>query len=494
MHKAHALSPFRILSCLAILVWALMMGALLKRSFISPLTHQVDWRGAATAEAQPGESWMGIYLHDKKIGYSTTHWEKEGLDLRLVERTVMELMVMGQPQSVNLSASSLLDPALNLKSFRFHLTSDQVNFSAEGEVKDKRMRVRLAGIGEEQEIEIPLPRSPYLSSHLRLFLKSQDLREGSQYQVALFDPVTLQLEDLRIEVGGKERLRIGAQEVEAIKVRQTFKGITIHSWIDEGGEVLREESPMGFVLVKEEKESAILKGRGSGKGEDLIALAAVPSSVKIPDPRAIRILRIRLENLSPEGLDLDGGRQRLRGNVLEIQREDLDFKTPTLPIHQPSLEPYLQPTPFIQSDHPELKEMAGSILQGEGDSLVAAKRLAAWVFEKIEKRPILSIPSSLEVLHSRVGDCNEHTILFVGLARAAGLPAKVEAGLVYARGKFYYHAWPEVYVGRWIAIDPTLNQFPADATHVRLVEGGLERQTELLRLMGKVSLEILGVQ
>ena len=66
--------------------------------------------------------------------------------------------------------------------------------------------------------------------------------------------------------------------------------------------------------------------------------------------------------------------------------------------------------------------------------------------------------------------------------------------MVYARGKFYYHAWPEVYVGRWIAIDPTLNQFPADATHVRLVEGGLERQTELLRLMGKVSLEILGVQ
>ena len=37
------------------------------------------------------------------------------------------------------------------------------------------------------------------------------------------------------------------------------------------------------------------------------------------------------------------------------------------------------------------------------------------------------------------------------------------------RGAFYYHAWPEVYLdegsgrGLWLPVDPTLNQFPADA-------------------------------
>ena len=60
------------------------------------------------------------------------------------------------------------------------------------------------------------------------------------------------------------------------------------------------------------------------------------------------------------------------------------------------------------------------------------------------------------------------------MARALGLPARVAVGLVYLRGAFYYHAWPEVYVaqsptlGQWLPVDPTLNQFPADATHVRL--------------------------
>jgi len=196
--------------------------------------------------------------------------------------------------------------------------------------------------------------------------------------------------------------------------------------------------------------------------------------------------------LPREGLDLEGGRQSLRGNCLEIVREDLDFRPPRLPLGGPDLDPYLRPTPFIQSDHAELKQTASSILKGEKDALRAAKELATWVFENVEKRPLLSIPSSLEVLHSRVGDCNEHTALFAGLARAAGLPTRVVAGLVYVKGNFYYHAWAEIYAGQWVAIDPTLNQFPADATHVRLIEGGLERQAELARVIGKVNLKVLG--
>ncbi len=79
---------------------------------------------------------------------------------------------------------------------------------------------------------------------------------------------------------------------------------------------------------------------------------------------------------------------------------------------------------------------------------------------------VRSLPSAAEVLRTRVGDCNEHTALFVALARAAGLPARIAVGLVYLRGGFYYHAWPEVYVeergrGLWLPVDPTLNQFPA---------------------------------
>ena len=63
------------------------------------------------------------------------------------------------------------------------------------------------------------------------------------------------------------------------------------------------------------------------------------------------------------------------------------------------------------------------------------------MYQNIQKRPVLSVPNALETLRNRVGDCNEHAVLLAALARAAGIPAQVEAGLVYQKGRFYYHAW-----------------------------------------------------
>ena len=111
-----------------------------------------------------------------------------------------------------------------------------------------------------------------------------------------------------------------------------------------------------------------------------------------------------------------------------------------------------------------------------------AERLVRYVNALLEKKPTMSLPSALEVLRTRVGDCNEHTALYVAMARAVGIPARIAVGLVHLHGAFYYHAWAEVYIeagkarGLWLPVDPTLNQFPADATHLRLARGGLERQ------------------
>jgi transglutaminase-like putative cysteine protease len=103
----------------------------------------------------------------------------------------------------------------------------------------------------------------------------------------------------------------------------------------------------------------------------------------------------------------------------------------------------------------------------------------------------VTIPSAIQVLDSRSGDCNEHTQLFLALSRAAGIPARAAAGLAQVGRKFYYHAWPEVFVGKWVAVDPTFGQFPADAAHLRFVYGGLDRQAELLRLMGALRIDVL---
>ena len=117
----------------------------------------------------------------------------------------------------------------------------------------------------------------------------------------------------------------------------------------------------------------------------------------------------------------------------------------------------------------------------------------------MEKEPSIGVPNGLESLRRGRGDCNEHTALFVSLTRALKIPSRIVAGLVYSDragpvGSFYYHAWPEVQLGKngeWLPVDPTFGQFPADATHIKIVEGDLDRQIEIMGILGRISLELI---
>jgi transglutaminase-like putative cysteine protease len=53
----------------------------------------------------------------------------------------------------------------------------------------------------------------------------------------------------------------------------------------------------------------------------------------------------------------------------------------------------------------------------------------------LDKKPTVSLPSAREVLRTKVGDCNEHTALYVAMARAAGLPARIAVGLAYSAAR-----------------------------------------------------------
>jgi transglutaminase-like putative cysteine protease len=148
----------------------------------------------------------------------------------------------------------------------------------------------------------------------------------------------------------------------------------------------------------------------------------------------------------------------------------------------------------MQSSHTRLMAQARQILGAERDAIQAARLLLDWTYTSLAKTPAVGMPTALDVLTTRKGDCNEHAVLFTALARAAGLPARVVAGVVYINDAFYYHAWAEVWLGQWVAVDPTLHQFPADATHVKFVEGGPEQHTLLLSVIGQLNIEVVEYQ
>jgi len=204
-------------------------------------------------------------------------------------------------------------------------------------------------------------------------------------------------------------------------------------------------------------------------------------------------LRVVLGGVSLGGFNLAGGRQRLDGDTLIVTKETVDALAARYFTIQNanSNRPELKPEPFLESDHQEIMSLAERIADGSRDPRVVAERINTWVYDSLRKEVTVGIPSALHVVHTRVGDCNEHTQLYVALARAAGIPARIAAGLAYVDGKFYYHAWPEVLLRGWVAVDPTFGQFPADASHLRFVNGGLGQQAELLRLVGELTIKVV---
>jgi hypothetical protein len=217
---------------------------------------------------------------------------------------------------------------------------------------------------------------------------------------------------------------------------------------------------------------------------------------RIDEPRDVRRLTLRLEGAELPAGDLDGVGQRVTGDLIEL----MDARTLTAAPHDESVEAYLQAEPLLESDDPDIRREAEQATRGAAGARDRAERLTRYVNGLLDKKPTVSLPSASEVLRTKVGDCNEHTALFVAMARSIGIPARIAVGLVFMHGAFYYHAWPEVFIaeggnrGLWLPVDPTLNQFPADATHLRLARGGLDRQAVILPLLGRLKMTIVDLE
>jgi hypothetical protein len=479
--------------------WLVMLGLLIERTYIRP-TAVIALDVITEEGVRTGDEWFGIYQHSRKIGYAHTSVAREADAYHITEESELDILVLGNVQRVKTVINGYSTKNFLLKYFDFTMTSDMTAMDIKGAVVGKQLVLDITTGGGTRKERVPLSEPPYITSFIKPALLLRGLEQGRKYRFPVFNPATMSTEDSSITIESKERIKVGDRDQTIYKLRETYQGMEAVSWMTQDGETIKEESPLGFVLLKETMTEALKRDK-KGPAVDVIALTMIPSD-PIKNSTQAKYLKARLQGVVLKGFQLDGDRQTLTGDIVEITLETHDAQllrplTPDakdsyrLPYTGKDLGEYMQPTAFIQSDDKRIKEQAAKVLAGEKDAREAAKKLNAWVYSAIQKKPVVSIPSALEVLSQRVGDCNEHTTLYTALARAAGIPTRMAAGIVYMESGFYYHAWPEVWLGAWTAIDPTFNQFPADATHIRFITGNLDRQSEILRLVGKLKVEVL---
>jgi transglutaminase-like putative cysteine protease len=485
----------RLLSALVVVAWLLQMGVLVRRAFSStPLALAAD-----LASYGSSAHWRGIYYRGDKIGFSVGQTTPKGDGYEIREDARLQMNLVGATTAVRMTSRALVDRAFALQSFSFSLDPGTGPTEIEGSLAGLRLDLVIRNSAGERRQSRQLTEPPALSLNLPRALAARGLEPGQVHVVSVFDPATLSNTRMTLEIQAREIVRAAGRPVPAFRVEAQMAGVTMRSWITDVGEVVREESPMGLQVVRETQQQAqALAVPGAVQADMLEASALVPVRPRrIDDPRTVARLRVRIDSLTGlDGADLQGAGQSSADATIEVR--DARDLTPTAT--PGDLEPYLRPELFLESDAPEIRAEAEKAAAGATTPRQSAERLARYVHAIVEKRPTVSLPSALEVLKTRVGDCNEHTALYVAMARSLGLPARIAVGLVYQRGAFYYHAWPEVWIaetpgrGLWLPVDPTLNQFPADATHVRLARGGLDRQAAIVGLIGRAKLDILDVE
>jgi hypothetical protein len=503
----------------AVLVaWVVVLAWHVRREYFQPVEARL---AEASANLMPTAAFYSIKLGGATIGYASSRIDTLADGFVLEDAMRLRITALGGQVPASAHTEIKLNARLQLEDFRFNLRSDFGDFGVVGAMNgDSLLELEVDAGGDRQNLSLPTDGPVVLPQVMPIhFALGENPRPGSSYAFDVFDPSIMERHRVTIEVLDQEMIFpdsvdfdessgefvVQTQDtVPTWHIRQEFGGVELESWLDPDGMVVKATSPMGYTIERTAFEFAWnayreleLSGSDPGRLEATDILEQTAISVGEPLPRGERIagLTVRLRNVELGGFDLEGERQSLHGDTLVVEAEPMPASVSyRLPAEREDWSDELGPTPLIQVDDPEIRRTVEGVLAGERDPLRAAERLTRWVYDNLEKEITLSVPSARQVLEMRRGDCNEHTVLYVALARAAGLPARTAAGLVYVRDRFYYHAWPEVWLDGWVPVDPTLGQFPADASHLRFVVGGLARQVELVRLIGLLQLDVVSVE
>ena len=307
------------LTLITLVAWVGAMGLVVRKA-----TEQTAL--ALTSDlAAYGERarWSGIYYRGEKIGFSVSQVTERTGGFKLQEDGQMLLTLMGATTASKLHTEVNVDPQYVLQDFTFSLDPGTGPIGIRGVLEaPKRLAVKITSASGEKSRTFELKDPPVLSLNLPKRLLAMGLTEGARHQIQIFDPATLTNGLAVIEIGKREVIRILDKPVPAFKMTMAYAGITATSWITEVGDIVKEESAMGMVVVRESRERATAMAMSSEVKADMIESAAIQPDSKrtIEDATSLASLRLEFTGADLPGAvdELNGAGQTVMGNVVDI--------------------------------------------------------------------------------------------------------------------------------------------------------------------------------
>jgi len=455
-------------------------------------------------EQLTGTEWFSVRVLGKPTGYACVQTElvegPEGPRLRVTEDVKLLINLAGRELAASKSQVTRYDEMLRL--VEVELVKDEMGRRLQRTARLADHELAVTTVSAATEKTATLTVSDEFASDIIIGLKAArgELRVGTKFEFEAYEPELDILDEQTVHVTGEKELEDGTR-VLVIKAFSKSLGIETISWVDEQGRLVRQTVPglMELTLERVSEEEAL------AQLSPLKIVSKIEVKGQLPSPRRLQEVRLKIARKVGAAAEIipTTARQRVVAEgedaLVTIAAGQPGAEGVTLPIQDEALAEYLQPTATAQSDDPRLVEKAREIIGEETDAWLAAGKLVRWVHDNMRKvasepRPI----TALECLDEMVGDCTEHAVLTAALARAVGLPSKFCTGLAYVGGGFGYHAWNEMYVGRWVEMDPAWGEVAVDAGHLQLFSGSLDEASLARnslaagRTMGTIEIRLSG--
>lgn len=450
-----------------------------------------------------GTEWIGVYLRDKKAGWSSS----------LIEATTHE----GKP-AIRITAEAGLAATIGGKRTERTVRETRTYEGRDGGrllsmLIEKRgdggdETVRGLRKGDQFELEVEAPGKPAQKRTLPLPAETVELIDPARLAMATGQPVsgtsfdgeTLESHRSVTTPAGEADLVAGGVTVHVKKAVTVDEkdGLAVTSFIDPAtGRVL--QLTFGDPPVMTGKPTTA-EGARELEEVDLFGLTRVvldgappESAFQVPGTLTFKVKGLKADQERPSTRQAFARQPDGSVHITLTPRLPKGTSTRLKEAPNKELAEWLAPGRQVESAAPAIVKQAQKIVGNEQDTWKATQALSTWVNRSMTKAYGASSDRATDVLTRLVGDCTEHALLFTSMARAVGIPARRVDGLVYmpAPGQppaLYWHEWAEVFVGgEWIAIDPTFGQTVADATHLAL---GLEGRAESAALIGQLSISV----
>jgi hypothetical protein len=446
--------------------------------------------------------WTGIVFNGARIGFSNfrlTPVDHDPQRFAIDSELYLRLRFLTVDKRVHLTAHDEVRADLSLLRFHHSYDVDGSRLELKGVRTGEDLDVSVSPHGEGRTERLHLKGELYPASIIHLYPYVKGLAAGRRHRYDVYDGQTRTVAAVEQEVLGYEESDLfrGA----GFKVHSRFQGRSTTTWIDNRGLPLLELSQGGVVISHLESEAEArryIADAALAKDEILLDFSLIRTETAIAAPEELAELTVEISGL-PEAFALPADNRqhcvaRERSVICSVHREPQNEAAPESPA---ALQHYLQPTFAVTAHHPQISKTARAIVAEGAPAGEGIQALVQWMQHHIGREAV-DVFTALDVLEKGRAECQGHALLYAAMARTLGIPTRVVNGIVYRPqfGGFLYHSWNESYVSRtWEAVDPTFGQVPADATHLKLVEGdSLAELAPLIDVVGKIALRIVSVE